>query len=249
MMFLSGSRCLIGSSPASPDRHAVMTFFSSIRAASILPLSNRDGKGKCKTTGRTPCFLPPDHFSSSTGPQAFSRPDRRMTTPVRAGCVKTGRPGGHRRLGLDTAEHDGRLVGSGPASFSLPPSLSLHSVDATGCIVLFAVEPALAAPWSSEGFGAAMSRARLKDRRKNCAVAETRPGRDDTSLREAVNGEQSKGDHAAAFTAVQRKGSPVLHMRCRITASLRATAMVAFFLPRRRMSDPKPADRWALPTG
>ncbi len=70
--------------------------------------------------------------------------------------------GGHRRLGLDTTEHDGTLVGSRPASFSLPPSLSLHLVDATGCIVLFAVEPALAAPWSSEGFGAAMSRARLK---------------------------------------------------------------------------------------
>ena len=92
-----------------PPREHPFVRFSGV----ILPFSNRDDKGKCKTTGRTPSFLPPDHFSSSTGPQAFSRPDRRMTTPVRAGRVKTGRPGGHRRLGLDTAEHDGRLVGSG----------------------------------------------------------------------------------------------------------------------------------------
>ncbi len=52
-----------------------------------------------------------------------------------------------------------------------------------------------------------------------------------------MNGKQSKDDHAAAFTAVQRNGSPVVHMRCRITASLRATAMVAFFLPMRRVSE------------
>jgi hypothetical protein len=34
-------------------------------------------------------FLVP--FSSSTAPQAFPRPDRRMLPPARAGCVKAGR--------------------------------------------------------------------------------------------------------------------------------------------------------------
>ena len=60
------------------------------------------------------------HFSGSTAPQAFPRPDRRMLTPARAGRVKAGRFfSGHRRLGLDRAEHDGTLVGSGPAFFLL----------------------------------------------------------------------------------------------------------------------------------
>ena len=42
-------------------------------------------------------------------------------------------------------------------------------------------------------------------------------------------------DQAAVGTgvAVQRNGSPVVHMRWRITASLRATAMVAFLEPMR----------------
>ena len=58
-------------------------------------------------------FLPP--FSSSTAPQAFPRPDRRMLPPARAGCVKagplfSGPPSG---LGLYTPEHDGRLDGFG----------------------------------------------------------------------------------------------------------------------------------------
>src|SRR5262245_66560873 len=64
----------------------------------------------------TPSFE--SHFSGSTAPQAFPRPDRRMLTPARAGRVKAGRFfSGHRRLGLDRAEHDGTLVGSGPAFF------------------------------------------------------------------------------------------------------------------------------------
>ena len=58
-------------------------------------------------------FLTP--FSSSTAPQAFPRPDRRMLPPARAGCVKagplfSGPPSG---LGLYTTEHDGRLDGFG----------------------------------------------------------------------------------------------------------------------------------------
>ena len=37
------------------------------------------------------------HFPSSTAPQAFPRPDRRMSTPARAGRVKAGRSCGHRQ--------------------------------------------------------------------------------------------------------------------------------------------------------
>lgn len=58
-------------------------------------------------------FLPPP-FSSSTAPQAFPRPDRRMLPPARAGCVKAGRfSAATVRLGLYTTEHDGRLDGFG----------------------------------------------------------------------------------------------------------------------------------------
>jgi hypothetical protein len=81
------------------------------------PFSNRSAE--CKREGAdwaqnldTHSFE--SHFSGSTAPQAFPRPDRRMLTPARAGHVKAGRFfSGHRRLGLDRAEHDGTLVGSG----------------------------------------------------------------------------------------------------------------------------------------
>ena len=64
------------------------------------------------------------HFPCSTAPQAFPRPDRSMIPPARAGCVKAGRSSAATRrcgaslrddgLGLDTPEHDGTLVRSGP---------------------------------------------------------------------------------------------------------------------------------------
>jgi hypothetical protein len=45
--------------------------------------------------------------------------------PTRAGRVKAGRfISGHRRLGLDTAEHDGKLVGLGPAFLLSIPGLA-----------------------------------------------------------------------------------------------------------------------------
>src|SRR5262245_42458176 len=59
-------------------------------------------------------FLSSEAFSSSTAPQAFPRPDRRMLPPARAGCVKAGRfSAATVRLGLYTTEHDGRLDGFG----------------------------------------------------------------------------------------------------------------------------------------
>ena len=41
------------------------------------------------------------------------------------------------------------------------------------------------------------------------------------------------GSHAAAASRVQRNSVPSIHMRCMITASRRASATIAFFIPRR----------------
>ena len=41
------------------------------------------------------------------------------------------------------------------------------------------------------------------------------------------------GPHAAATSRVQRNSVPSTHMRCMITASRRASATMAFFIPRR----------------
>ena len=41
------------------------------------------------------------------------------------------------------------------------------------------------------------------------------------------------GFHAAAASRVQRNSVPSTHMRCMITANRRASATIAFFIPRR----------------
>jgi hypothetical protein len=41
------------------------------------------------------------------------------------------------------------------------------------------------------------------------------------------------GSHAAATSRVQRNSVPSTHMRCMITANRRASATIAFFIPRR----------------
>ena len=41
------------------------------------------------------------------------------------------------------------------------------------------------------------------------------------------------GSHAAAVSLVHRNSVPSTHMRCRITANRRASATIAFFIPRR----------------
>jgi len=53
----------------------------------------------------------------------------------------------------------------------------------------------------------------------------------------AEGGEGRSEDDQATGGASQRNGCPVVHMRCRMTASLRATAIVAFFLPIRLVSE------------
>ena len=55
--------------------------------------------------------------------------------------------------------------------------------------------------------------------------------------------------HAGVATAPQRNSDPSIHMRCRITASLRATAMTARRWPRvlaRRTPQAFNVDHWAL---
>src|SRR5262249_27840847 len=84
----------------------------------------------------------------------------------------------------------------------------------------------------SEGFGAAMSLSRSADVAGGFARLPRPVPAGTTFTAKAVNG--CSDDNQAA---VQRKGSPVVHMRCNITASLRATAIVAFLLPMRLVSE------------
>jgi hypothetical protein len=41
-----------------------------------------------------------------------------------------------------------------------------------------------------------------------------------------------RGSHAAAVSRLHRNSVPSIHMRCRITANRRASATIAFFIPR-----------------
>ena len=82
-------------------------------------------------------FFLPFPFSSSTAPQAFPRPDRRMLPPARAGCVKAGRfSAATVRLGLYTTEHDGGLDGFGPLllSFYLSVIVSARVIPITNVL-------------------------------------------------------------------------------------------------------------------
>ena len=111
----------------------------------------------------------------------FLRPGRFINTPTRAVAVKAGRFfSGHRRLGLYMTEHDGRLMGLGRIA---PPSVRvLPSAIANLCRLHRSLRGRglLAASWTFESFGAAMSQTGSpRCRGKNRAVAEARPGRDD----------------------------------------------------------------------
>ena len=133
-------------------------------------------------------FCPFGHFFCSTAPQAFFRPNHVTKRLARAGAVKIGRRSdratnsGASRPHLDGTEHDGMLFGLGrnapPSAWVLPSAIAdlcrLHrSLRGRGT---------LAASWTFESFGAAMSRTGSpKCRGKNRAVAEARPGRDDVS--------------------------------------------------------------------
>lgn len=64
-------------------------------------------------------------------------------------------------------------------------------------------------------------------RGKNHAVAEARPGRDDVRQ----DGEGGLRHAAGATGECHWNGRRVVHIRCRMTANLRATAIVAFLVP------------------
>ena len=75
-------------------------------------------------------FLSSSPFSSSTAPQAFPRPDRRMLPPARGGCVKAGRfSAGHRQGSAFTRPSTtAGLMGS--VDCSCPLLLIRHRVSA-----------------------------------------------------------------------------------------------------------------------
>ena len=90
---------------------------SLVRPEFVLPFSNRRPIRKAFLIH----FFLFGPFFCSTAPQAFFRPNHISQRPARAGHVKAGRFfSGHRRLGLDMTEHDGRLVGLGRKA---PPSV------------------------------------------------------------------------------------------------------------------------------
>ena len=144
------------------------------------------------------------HFPSLSSYQVISlvRPRRRLSLAPTAGC---------RRRRAQVVSRLAALRGH-PGVFSrgralIRPSTTAHWLDRGLLLFLSFVLTAhsnsrrcrvhrslrgrdgLAAPWSSKGFGAAMSRTRSpRCRGKNRAVVETRPGRDDVSLQAAVKG-------------------------------------------------------------
>jgi len=128
-------------------------------------------------------FFFTSHFPSSTAPQAFPRPDRGDAHAVeRKVASRLAALAATARLGLDATEHDGTLLRSG----GLFPLLAYRrNIRPTAeCIVLFAVGPV-----SSPHHGLRRLRRRYVPnairlcREKKRAVAETRPSRDDVSLR------------------------------------------------------------------
>lgn len=152
-------------------------------------------------------FLPSGHFFGSTSPTAFFRPNRNLRTSARAGAVKVGRrsdlstTSGASRPHLDGSEHGGRLEAIGLKDTPVllcASGGSLMFAHQRRRSVLFnrsriTIAPPgswfssrsseLAASWSS---WASAPKGSTRDRlgsKRNRAVAETRPGRDDVSRR------------------------------------------------------------------
>ncbi len=74
----------------------------------------------------------------------------------------------------------------------------------------------------------------LCSRRKDCAVAGARPGRDILPLSETADSDFLRQAQAASWRgSCHWKVVPSRHIRCRMTASLRATATVARLFPSR----------------
>ena len=196
----------------------------------VSPFSNRSLKRKLFCSCLSSLFLVPGHFFCSTAPQAFFRPNHVSERLARAGHVKAGRFfSGHRRLGLYMTEHDGKLVGLGRKSASI-----------RSC---FAIRDCQSLPVTSFSSRSRVAR-RIMDlrklRRRNVPNGITKVSREESRGRRGPSrqgrrfAKTAKGRNFYATSGVvgcQRNGCRVVHIRCRMTASLRATAMVAFLLP------------------
>ena len=169
------------------------------------------------------------HFFCSTAPQAFFRPNHVSERLARAGHVKAGRSS---RPPKAWPLHDRARRQTG----GVGPERRLHRFVfgrprlsfSAGYIVLFAVE------CRSPHHGPSKASAPQCPERDHKSVAgritrSPRPVPAGTTFRQ--DGERVWRQCVVDDAGCQRNGCPVVHIRCRMTASLRATAMVAFLLP------------------
>src|SRR5215468_5005412 len=188
------------------------------------------------------CFGP---FFCSTAPQAFFRPDRRFPTPSRAEAVKAGRrsaTAAHSvvsRPRLDSFEHGGRLDGLGPEERSVvecgPPifrSRGLLSLPGPP----FFTRSRVAGRTMASGVRRRYVPNALNKRLMH-EESRGRRGPSQQGQRSAASAAKGYFDQPQATEDVvptfHWNVAPVVHMRCRMTASLRATAIVAFLRPMR----------------
>jgi len=212
----------------------LVAFFGSAPGGAILPFSNR--RPECKRFPDLSFSIP---FFCSTAPQAFFRPDRRLARPPRAAAVNDGPslgpPGG---LVIDGREHGGRAWWSRASEVCVARwLLAAWRIDvAARSTVLYAVQ----LHWPHHGLRVSTplcpERAQPGWRRKNRAVVEARPGRDSFRCFSSERVSIERPCHGASAPVGHRNVVLLDHIRCRRTASLRATAMVAFLPPMRSAS-------------
>jgi len=144
------------------------------------------------------------------------------------------------------------LVRSGYVRFSNRPfgvkrfqTIHHHSVDvARGLVLLFGIGTKALPSWDSKTrrnnllVGLAVNRTAGPSRHANSPHPSSREGHPSTARWISsflLSGLIPNGFHVAATACsrVQRNSVPSTHMRCMITASRRARATIAFFIPRR----------------
>jgi hypothetical protein len=135
------------------------------------------------------------------------------------------------------------LIGhSGSSAFS---TIRHRSVDVShGLALLFGIGTKALPPWDSKTrwnnlcLGLAVRRTAGPSGHANSPHPSSREGHHSTTRWSSsflLSGAILQGFHtaAAASSRVQRNSVPSTHMRCMITASRRASATIAFFIPRR----------------
>lgn len=188
------------------------------------------------------CFGPFLLFDRAAG---FFRPDRRFPTPSRAEAVKAGRRSSMAahsvvsRPRLDGFEYGGRLDGHG-AGRALSyrvwfPLFSLAWIVVTArSTVLYAVQ--LAGRTMASGFRRryvpnALNKGLMHEESRGRRGPSQQGQRSAASAAKGIfRSTQSTEDVVPTF---HWNVAPVVHIRCRMTASLRATAIVAFLRPMR----------------